>query len=86
MLTECRTDHLEFEAFDGRKVVGAFDGGAMTSDTGCLLLRQTDNGIGLIDRVVACFSDRRHRRLASSGSPGSVAVKTIPIPAQSDAR
>ncbi len=60
MQTECMTDQFEFEACNGRKVVGAFDGGAITSDAGCLLLRQTDRAIGLIDRVVACFSDRRN--------------------------
>ena len=60
MQTECMTDHFEFEAFEGRKVVGAFDGGAMTSDAGCLLLRQADKTIGLIDRVAGCFTDLRH--------------------------
>ena len=42
MQTECITDPFEFEAFEGRKVVGAFDGGVITSDAGCLLLRQAD--------------------------------------------
>ena len=50
---------LEFEGFDGRRVVAAFDGGAVTSDAGAVLLRETDRAIGLIGRVAACFSDGR---------------------------
>ena len=38
-------------------MVAAFDGGAITSDAGGLLLRHTDRAIGLIGRVAACFVD-----------------------------
>jgi hypothetical protein len=59
MQTECRTDQLEFEGLKGRRVVAAFDGGAMTSDAGALLLRHTARVVGLFSRVAACFSDNR---------------------------
>jgi hypothetical protein len=59
MQTECSAGQFEFEAFDGRRVVAAFDGGAVTSDAGALLLRETDRAIRLIERVAACFSDGR---------------------------
>ena len=59
MQTECISGQLEFEGFDGRRVVAAFDGGAVTSDAGALLLRETDRAIRLIERVAACFSDGR---------------------------
>ena len=59
MPTDCISDQVEFEGFDGRKVVAAFDGGAITSDAGALLLRHTDSAIGLFDRVAACFADQR---------------------------
>jgi hypothetical protein len=59
MQTQCISEQLRFEAFDGRRVVAAFDGGAVTSDAGALLLRETDRAIGLIDRVAACFRDGR---------------------------
>ena len=59
MQTDCICDQLEFEGFDGRKVVAGFDGGAITSDAGALLVRHTDGAIGLFDRVAACFIDRR---------------------------
>jgi hypothetical protein len=59
MQTECRTDQLEFEGLKRRRVVAAFDGGAMTSDGGALLLRHTDRTLGLFSRVAACFTDHR---------------------------
>jgi hypothetical protein len=60
MQTHCICEQLEFEDFDGRKVIAAFDGGAITSDAGAVLLRQTDRAIGLFDRMAACFIDRRN--------------------------
>jgi hypothetical protein len=44
-------------------VVAAFDGGAITSDAGGLLLGETDRAIGLIDRFAGCFTDHRRREL-----------------------
>jgi hypothetical protein len=60
MQTQCISEQLRFEGFDGRRVEAAFDGGAVTSDAGALLLRETDRAIGLIDRLAACFRDGRH--------------------------
>ncbi len=59
MQTECITDQFEFEGFERRRVIAAFDGGRMTSDAGALLLRRADRKIGLIERVAACFHDGR---------------------------
>ncbi|TIS53953.1 MAG: IS1380 family transposase, partial [Mesorhizobium sp.] len=59
MQTHCISEQLEFEGFDARKVVAGFDGGAITSDAGALLLRHADGAIGLFDRVAACFIDNR---------------------------
>jgi hypothetical protein len=39
--------------------VAAFDGGAITSDAGALLLGETDRAVGLVERFAACFEDRR---------------------------
>ncbi|RWP94410.1 transposase, partial [Mesorhizobium sp.] len=63
MQTDCISEQLEFEGFDGHKVVAGFDGGAITSDAGMLLLRHTDKAIGLFDRVASCFVDRRDPEL-----------------------
>ena len=59
MTTECSQDSLDFGTVEGRRVVGAFDGGAITSDGGALLLGATDKAIRLIERFAACFSDAR---------------------------
>ena len=61
MRTECTTGQFEFEGFERRRVVAAFDGGAVSSDAGALLLRHTDRAIGLIERVAACFVDHREQ-------------------------
>jgi hypothetical protein len=44
-------------------VVASFDGGAMTSDAGALLLGATDRAIGLMDRFASCFRDARSPEL-----------------------
>ena len=59
MPTECSADLFGFAAVEGREVVGAFDGGAITSDAGALLLGAADRAIKLTDRFAACFDDTR---------------------------
>jgi hypothetical protein len=43
--------------------VAAFDGGAITSDAGALLLGAADRAIGLMGRLAACFHDERRQHL-----------------------
>jgi len=58
MQTECSPDLFGFAPVEGREVVAAFDGGAMTSDAGALLLGETDRAIGMMRRFVGfSFSD-----------------------------
>ena len=59
MATECRQDLFDFRTIAGRSVVGAFDGGVISSDAGALLLGATDRAIGLVRRFAGCFSDGR---------------------------
>jgi hypothetical protein len=59
VLTECNPTLFEFARVEGRPVVAAFDGGAITSDAGALLLGETDRAIRLTDRFAACFTDAR---------------------------
>ena len=63
MPTECRATLFEFARVEGRLVVGAFDGGRITSDGGALLLAATDRAVGLIDRFADCFTDSRSPEL-----------------------
>jgi hypothetical protein len=59
MPTDCSPTQLAFEGFQGRQVVGAFDGGAVTSNAGALLLREADRAINLTPQVARCFRDGR---------------------------
>ena len=59
MPTECNPGLFAFPPVDGRHVVASFDGGAITSDAGALLLGQTDRAIRLTERFATCFSDTR---------------------------
>jgi hypothetical protein len=58
-MTECSASQLEFEGFNSRRVVGAFDGGRITSDGGVLLLREVAERSGLIRKFTSCFTDHR---------------------------
>jgi Transposase DDE domain group 1 len=59
MPTECNPALLEFAPVEGRQVMAAFDGGAITSDAGALLLGETDRAIRLTERFAECFTDAR---------------------------
>src|SRR4051812_31574122 len=59
MPTQCNPELFDFARADGRAVVASFDGGAITSDAGGLLLGATDRVLGLTRRLAACFTDSR---------------------------
>ena len=59
MPTECIASLFDFARVEGRAVVASFDGGAITSDAGGLLLGATDRAIRLVDRFAGCFADAR---------------------------
>jgi hypothetical protein len=63
MQTECNPELFDFAAVKRRAVVAGFDGGAITSDAGALLLRSADRAIGLLERFAGCFIDRRRNEL-----------------------
>ena len=59
MPTECTLGLFDFARVEGRAVVASFDGGAITSDAGGLLLGATDRAVRLVDRFAGCFRDAR---------------------------
>jgi len=59
MPTECSPALFEFAPVENRRVVAGFDGGAITSNAGALLLGATDRAICLVRRFAACFRDAR---------------------------
>lgn len=59
MPIDCSPKQFGFAPVQGRQVIAAFDGGAITSDAGALLLGAADRAIRLVERFAACFSDHR---------------------------
>ncbi len=59
MQTECNPELFSFPRIERREVVAGFDGGAITSDAGALLLGATDRALGLVERFAKCFEDHR---------------------------
>jgi hypothetical protein len=63
MVTECSAKEFEFQALGNRVVTSRFDGGAITSDAGGLLLREVEAKTGILRRFAACFTDHRDAEL-----------------------
>jgi hypothetical protein len=59
MLTQCNKQTYDFQALAKRMVTATFDGGAITSDAGALLLREVEAKTGILQRFAACFTDHR---------------------------
>src|SRR5437764_6226187 len=59
-MTECTQSRLPFANHGSREVVAEFSGGRMTSDSGALLLRETDQRMNLLPRFSQCFLDGRN--------------------------
>ena len=63
MKTECSTQRLLFQEHGAREVTASFDGGAITSDAGGLLLREVDRRFGILRAFAGAFTDHRDREL-----------------------
>jgi hypothetical protein len=59
METQCNPAYLDFPMLGRREVLADFDGGAISSDGGALLLRETEHLTGIIRQFAACFDDHR---------------------------
>ena len=79
MPTECNPTLFDFAPVEGRDVIAAFDGGAITSDAGALLLGETDRAIRLTDRFAACFTDVRAPELVEHGVSTMVLQRVVGI-------
>src|ERR1700674_4890165 len=79
MPTECNPALFDFPSVACRRVVAAFDGGAISSDAGALLLGQTDRAIRLTERFAACFADTRTAELVEHQVETMVMQRVIGI-------
>jgi len=59
MNTQCTADQLEFHGLGRRAVVGQFNGGKISSDSGGLLLREVEQRTHILQRLAGCFVDHR---------------------------
>ena len=59
MTTECMQVGFEFQRLKNRSIRAQFDGGAITSDGGGLLLREVEKRTGILRQFAACFTDYR---------------------------
>lgn len=59
MNTQCNAKQLTFHALERRSVVGAFNGGKISSDSGGLLLREVEKRCHILKRLAGCFTDYR---------------------------
>ena len=59
MTTECTQVGFEFHSLRNREIRAQFDGGAITSDAGGLLLREVEKRTGILRQFAACFTDYR---------------------------
>ena len=60
-MTLCTQELFTFPACKRRKINVQFDGGALTSDGGSLLLRQADRMLGLTQKAAALLHDPRRK-------------------------
>ena len=60
MTAECNQFVFGFHPQKRRDIRAQFDGGAITSDGGGLLLREVEKRIGILHQFAACFTDYRN--------------------------
>ncbi|MGB1258375.1 MAG: IS1380 family transposase [Thiolinea sp.] len=59
MQTQCTSNTFSFHKLGRRQIEAAFDGGQLSTDSGGLLLRETERHLNLFNRLSACFTDYR---------------------------
>jgi hypothetical protein len=60
-MTEFSQEVFRFASHFSRRVESGFTAGRVSTDGGALLLRKVERKIGLMDRVSACFTDKRRQ-------------------------
>jgi hypothetical protein len=60
-MDDCSAKQLCFPPLAGQTIRADFEGGALSSDFGALLLRGIDRQIGLTERFAAAMHDKRHQ-------------------------
>jgi len=64
MKTHCNQKRFEFQTENSRKIIAHFNGGNICSDSGGVLLQQTERITGIISQFAECFTDHRNPDLS----------------------
>lgn len=67
--TDCRQQSFDFQGLGSRRVEVDFSGGHLSSDGGCLLLREADRSVRLCEQLAGCFTDAREQRFVEHALP-----------------
>lgn len=78
-MSDFTPEQLRFPTVDGMTLRADFEGGALSSDFGAVLLRGVDRQIGLSERLAAAFNDRRHRGYVDHSLPALFAQRIYQI-------
>lgn len=77
MSTECNPKQLELQRLGSRQVVGRFDGGRISSDSGGVLLRELEQRTHILKRLAGCFIDYRNAELIEHSVESLVKQRVI---------
>src|ERR1700692_3984053 len=75
MTTQCTQVGFAFQPLKRREIRAQFDGGAISSDGGGLLLREVEKRIRILRQFAACFTDYRNPDLIAQPAEGLVAQR-----------
>jgi hypothetical protein len=77
--TDCNSSSIAFAPLSRQQVIADFDGGAITSDAGAILLREVDRRTRLFDRIDAIIPDPRDPELITHTQRTLIAQRIIAI-------
>ena len=80
MGTECTQFVFGFHPLTHREIRAQFDGGAITTEGGGLLLREVEKRIGIVRQFAACFRDYRDPDLIEHTVEELVAQRSMAWP------
>ena len=69
MNSECNAAQLELQGLGSRRVVAEYNASHVSSDGGALLLRETDERLGVVERLAGNFTDYRDSELIGHALP-----------------
>lgn len=79
MPTDCNSSLIRFTPHRRQQVVADFEGGAITSDAGAILLREVDHKLNLFDRIDAIIPDPRNPQFITHAQRTLIAQRIIAI-------